>query len=167
MPKYSRRDVNALIDGDAAYTTCVETGTFKGTTALKLAEQFERVYTIEIDEKLHQQACNKFASKGTSNITALLGDSREILRTLVPELCADGRPDKAVFWLVSFARLSRVVSFFSLKSMQDAHWAGDESVDWSSSKWKGYGCNTGFSGKPSKSDGECAGPPSSQQQVHT
>ena len=47
---------------------------------------------------------------------------------------------------------------------QDAHWAGDASVDWSSSKWKGYGCNTGFSGKSSKSDGEHT-PPSSQQQV--
>ena len=115
MPKYSRRDVNALIDGDPAYTTCVETGTFKGTTALKLAEQFERVYTIEIDEKLHQQACNKFAGKSAANITALLGDSREILRTLVPELCADGKPDKVVFWLVSDFSALRASPFPPIK----------------------------------------------------
>jgi hypothetical protein len=128
------------------YTTVVETGTFKGTTTLRLAERFDRVYTVEIDERLYKMAANKFASKKKDNIVALLGDSREVLGTLVPELCADGKADKVVFWL-------------------DAHWAGDSSVDWENSKWKGYGRNTGYTGKGEGNTVEEGYTPTSRQQV--
>jgi hypothetical protein len=114
-----------------------------------LAEKFQQVYTIEIDERLYKMATNKFASKNKENINCLLGDSREVLMSLVPKLCADGKTDKVVFWL-------------------DAHWAGDDTVDWENSKWKGYGRNTGYTGKgegEGEGEGESNAAPSSRQQV--
>jgi hypothetical protein len=143
MPSFNLYVVKSVIDDE--YRTVVETGTYKGTSALRLAEHFERVFTIEIDETLHQKASNRFANKDKQNIVALHGDSRDILPSLVPELCiGDKVHDKVIFWL-------------------DAHWSGDESVDWENSKWKGYGSNTGFSGKE-KGDNAVA-IPSSRQQV--
>ena len=70
----------------------VETGTFRGDTALWAAEVFEKVFTIEIDPELCQKASQRNNPK--NNISFILGDSKTELPKLVQTL--DG---PALFWL--------------------------------------------------------------------
>jgi len=70
----------------------VETGTFKGDTALWAAEVFEKVYTIEIDPELRLKASKR--SNPRKNVEFLLGDSKTELPKLVERL-----EGPAVFWL--------------------------------------------------------------------
>jgi hypothetical protein len=77
----------------------VETGTFLGITTSHAAEVFEKVYTIELSEKLYQDAIEKL--KVYPNVFCYLGDSGVVMPKLLPELSND-----ALFWL-------------------DAHWSGD------------------------------------------
>lgn len=113
--------------------TIVETGTCRGVGTQVMAKNFEQVYTIELDETLHAQTKERLHGEGLKNITFIQGDSSVRLAQLIPEL--DG---PAVFFL-------------------DAHWSGDASVDWESSKWKGYRFDTAHAG-----DNEV---PTSQEQV--
>ena len=60
------------------------------------------------------------------NITCLHGDSQKKILELSEELNKDN--SSILFWL-------------------DAHWSGDNSVNWGKSKWKGYKFDTGYIGK--------------------
>lgn len=84
-------------------TVFVETGTFRGTTADWASNHFERVYTIERDEGLFRLYSRNLPR--LSGVTPLLGDSRVVLPTLLPEL-ADRR---TIFWL-------------------DGHWSGGDTA---------------------------------------
>src|SRR5690242_13304209 len=77
----------------------IETGTHVGTSALWASRHFEKVWTVELDPQLFAQARDLLA--GRPNVEQSLGDSAEMLRSLLPRL---DRP--ALFWL-------------------DAHWAGE------------------------------------------
>jgi len=77
----------------------VETGTYRGGTALKMSKYFRRIYTIEKSEKLYKY-CQKKLNK-VSNITTIFGDSRDILPGILE------KEDNILFWL-------------------DAHWSGGE-----------------------------------------
>jgi hypothetical protein len=79
-------------------STFVETGTFKGETALWAASHFDRVFTIENSKTLFDEATGNH--KRHQNIEFLFGDSRAVLNRIVPEI-----HEPAVFWL-------------------DAHWCG-------------------------------------------
>ena len=94
------------------FPTCVETGTGLGYSTAIAQRVFDKVYTIEIDEALYQDA--KITFSETSNVTCIQGDSSLELEKLLP-----GLETPSVFFL-------------------DAHWSGDSRVDWSSSSWKGY-----------------------------
>jgi hypothetical protein len=59
----------------------VETGTYRGGGARRLAEVFAAVTTIELSEELHRQAVEGLAA--VEAITPLLGDSRQVIPTLV------------------------------------------------------------------------------------
>lgn len=76
----------------------IETGTYYGETTLAVCEQFEDVFTVEIEPTLYEQNGYKFEGK---NIEAHLGDSK----ILLPELVAKAGDRKILFWL-------------------DAHWCG-------------------------------------------
>lgn len=102
------------------YQTVVETGTLFGEGTALMSQHFPTVYTIEIQDVLHEKATQKFASNPT--IHCLLGDSVDVLKTLAPKL-----KTPTVFFL-------------------DAHWSGDGSVDWEHSEWKGYQVDTGYRG---------------------
>lgn len=81
-------------------TTLIETGTWRGESAVWAAEHFERVYTIEANRKRFDGVTARLAGRH-SNLTFVFGDSRvELARVLaqVREPC--------LFWL-------------------DAHWVGD------------------------------------------
>jgi len=51
----------------------IEAGTFHGVTAERCASVFERVFTIELDEKLYERAAKRLARK--RNIEAIRGDA--------------------------------------------------------------------------------------------
>ena len=110
---------------DETYQIVVETGTCLGYSTEQLKNHFNTVHTVEINKKLYQGAVEKF--KNDSNVICHLGDSKEILKKLIPSLNG-----KVIFFL-------------------DAHWSGDNSVDWASSNWKGYGVETSYDGeKPTR-----------------
>lgn len=110
------------------YKIAIETGTFKGSGTLMLSKYFETVYTVEIDDNLFKNAKKRF--KDNKNIICLNGDSKKVILKLTEEL--NNKDSNIFFWL-------------------DAHWSGDNSVDWANSKWEGYNCNTGHIGE--KEDG--------------
>jgi hypothetical protein len=76
----------------------VETGTFRGGTALWASHRFERVVTIERSEALYREVTRRFGHIG--NIEFLFGDSRERLGEVI-----GGLAGPALLWL-------------------DAHWCG-------------------------------------------
>lgn len=117
----------------ADISTIVETGTCRGVGTQQMAEHFERVYTIELDPALHAETQARLREEGLDNITFIQGNSATELDRLVRSL-----DEPAVFFL-------------------DAHWSGDESVDWESSRWKGYGMDTAHAGS--------SGQPDSHEQV--
>ncbi len=70
----------------------VETGTYLGDMVYAMKDQFEKIYSIELSEKLHLKATKRF--KNEDNINLLQGDSGSRLSEIVNEL--DG---PALFWL--------------------------------------------------------------------
>ncbi len=79
----------------------VETGTFRGDTVKWAASHFKKVFTIENSEKLFQEVSSTY--KHLKNVKFILGDSREVLASLLAEI-----HEPALFWL-------------------DAHWCGTDS----------------------------------------
>jgi len=104
------------------YKNVVETGTFQGDGVDELVKYFENIYTIEISDDLYNKAVSKF--KNNKKIKCIKGDSAIVLIEIMDELNTKG---KMVFWL-------------------DAHWSGDNSVDWNNSLWKGYNIDTSHRG---------------------
>lgn len=70
----------------------VETGTYLGDTTWWFRNDFERLYTIEVDPFLNDQAKNRFARM--HHIEALRGDSSSGLVNVVPSI-----ESKALYWL--------------------------------------------------------------------
>ena len=108
----------------------VETGTLVGSTSLQLAKFFKEVHTVELDQGLFK-AASEFL-KPISNVFCYCGDSSYVLENeLIDKL--NHKNEKVFFFL-------------------DAHWSGDDSVDWDNSKYKGVwshsrGKNTAHRGK--------------------
>lgn len=70
----------------------IETGTFKGNTAIWASEHFKQVYTIEIVESFSKEAASRCGYK--KNIEFLVGNSKDVLPRLVPKLTS-----RCFFWL--------------------------------------------------------------------
>lgn len=70
----------------------VETGTYLGDTTWWFRNDFERLYTVEVDPFLNEQAKARFA--GMHHIEPLLGDSSSVLGSIVPRI-----DSKAMYWL--------------------------------------------------------------------
>ena len=78
---------------------------------------FNKVHTIELDEGLFKVAEKRF--QNNKNVVCHLGDSSKILDGgLIHELNLSIEDKKVFFFL-------------------DAHWSGDDNVDWENSEWKG------------------------------
>ncbi len=88
---------------EKGFRTFVETGTFRGDTALWASTRFDRVRTGELSEALVRAARDRLAP--CRNVEVLHGHSVEALTKLVPTLT-----EPAVFWL-------------------DSHWCGGSSSD--------------------------------------
>lgn len=70
----------------------VETGTEYGVMIEMVADKFKKVYSIEYDKKLYDDACQKFADR--KDIVFIHGDSGVELKKVVAELS-----EPALFWL--------------------------------------------------------------------
>jgi hypothetical protein len=70
----------------------VETGTYLGGLIYAMKDIFQRIHTIELAEELFVNAQQKF--EPFPYIHTLLGDSGEVLQTLVPTL-----QENSIFWL--------------------------------------------------------------------
>jgi len=101
---------------DVTWDNFVETGTLFGHTAIHASYWFKNVFSIELSPELHQQAVDNLRHR--DNVTCLYGDSASVLASLLPTI-----KGASVFFL-------------------DAHWSGDNSVDWSTSKFGGYPVET-------------------------
>ena len=106
------------------YRIAIESGTFKGNGTSEISKHFEKIYTIEIDKNLFNNARDRF--KNNKNIICFHGDSKEVISKLLDDINIQNQ--NILFWL-------------------DAHWSGDNSVNWNKSKWKGYNINTGYIGE--------------------
>lgn len=115
MGKFKFSRVQSLLDN--TYKIAVETGTFKGEGTRILNYYFDKVYTIEIDEELYKKVLKKRFLKFNNKVKCILGNSAEVLLKIKDELNNDN--GNILFWL-------------------DAHWSGDNKVDWENSSWKGY-----------------------------
>lgn len=78
----------------------IETGTYYGGTAAWAASYFDRVTTIEYSRQIYEEALHRYGK--IQNIDFILGDSRVVLKTVVPRLS-----NRAIFWL-------------------DSHWSGGQ-----------------------------------------
>jgi hypothetical protein len=116
------------------FTTAIETGTLFGESTEIMSYWFDEVHTIEIEKHLYDAANKKF--QGNKKINCHYGDSPDIIKKLSYQV-----KDKVLFFL-------------------DAHWSGDENVNWEKSKWngwsgKGYNTKTGCrNNDPSKSENQ-------------
>lgn len=100
----------------------VETGTFLGRGARTASKYVREVHTIEISNEIYKDISERLQSEGYHNITVYHGNSVDILPKLIPQI-----KELCLFFL-------------------DAHWSGDQTVDWDGSLWKGYGRDTGHAG---------------------
>lgn len=62
----------------------IETGTYLGDTTIKASRHFKHVYTIELSEKLYNDAKKRF--KKFQNIDLIQGDSCQILSSIIKKL---------------------------------------------------------------------------------
>lgn len=70
----------------------VETGTFRGGTAVWASQNFAIVDTIEFSEKIYRETCQAF--RDVKNINFILGDSRLILKQIINKAI-----NPILFWL--------------------------------------------------------------------
>jgi len=110
----------------------VESGTFKGKTAMVESRYFREVHTIELSAELYKANLPVF-QRDFPNIFAYQGDSARVLQGLVAKI-----QEPCLFFL-------------------DAHWSGDHRVDWQNSEWKGYGTDTAYRGDawPPSAEQQC------------
>ena len=111
-------------DGSKLPRVAIETGTCRGNGTRALAQRFERVITIELRETLHLEARARLTGAEFSHVEFVQGNSAVELPGI----------------------LRRTSDSESLFFFLDAHWSGDQSVDWKSSKWHGYGFDTAHLG---------------------
>lgn len=114
--------ISALVPGGLG-SLAIESGTCRGNGARALRKRFDRVITVELSNELHELASKRLEAEGLK-VETFLGNSSEVFAKILPDL-----PTQRIFFFL------------------DAHWSGDESVDWASSSWKGYGLNTAHLGK--------------------
>lgn len=77
---------------DAGFSTLVETGTYYGDMIYAQLDNFSRIYSIELSERLYRKAKRRF--KKNESVTLLHGDSSEVLREIVPTF-----KEPILFWL--------------------------------------------------------------------
>ncbi len=91
-PHVIKQNILKQVKNATSYEVLIESGTYLGAMVEALIDCFSRIYSIELSEKLYQDAVKKFS--GVNNVTIIQGDSGEIMKHLMEEI---GEP--AIFWL--------------------------------------------------------------------
>lgn len=91
-PHYVKQDIIDQYGKKYSCKALVETGTYLGDMIEAQRNDFNQLYSVELNEALHADAVNRF--KNFPHITILKGDSGEVLFNLVPKLT-----HKTLFWL--------------------------------------------------------------------
>ena len=89
---YSSRDIIQEVQQRYHFRTFVETGTFQGDMVAAVKDSFDVVYSIELDQALHERACVRF--KANPNVRLRQGDSGQVIPQVLRELSTP-----ALFWL--------------------------------------------------------------------
>lgn len=101
MPTEAAKAQTAILEAAKAQTvilygqrtpTLIETGTYKGATVAACLGHFERIYTIELDQTLYEEAHTRFDNE--PGVTVIHGDSYTELGRLASEV-----PGPVLFWL--------------------------------------------------------------------
>ena len=74
----------ARLSGNRTPRTCIETGTYRGDSALSFAQFFDRVHTIELSDEWFRFSRDRLAPYPT--VTCHHGDSAEVLAALLPSI---------------------------------------------------------------------------------
>ena len=104
MASLKKQELETLFPHWKTFDVFIETGTNKGHTTFEMSPHFKKVHTIELSPVLHSKAVEESQSLGLGNITFHLGDSVDILPTLLESI-----DEKAIFFL-------------------DGHWSGDDTA---------------------------------------
>lgn len=72
--------------------TFIETGTYLGEMVEAMKNSFEKIYSVELNEKLYEEAKEKFAKD--NNISIIHGDSGTVLPFLLKNIT-----EPTLFWL--------------------------------------------------------------------
>ncbi len=91
-PHTIKQEILRSYAGKFSLPVMVETGTFKGDMVFALKEAFEKIYSIELGQKLFEDARERFAAN--KHVTILQGDSGEVLEKVLKEINAP-----TLFWL--------------------------------------------------------------------
>lgn len=93
LPLEERREVIRSYARKHNIRTMVETGTNDGDTVASLLPDMDLIYTIELDEALYQNACQRF--EGDLRVRCCYGDSGIVL----PYVVGHQISDPVLFWL--------------------------------------------------------------------
>jgi hypothetical protein len=74
------------------YSILVETGTNHGDMVYAQLENFKKIFSIELGEELHKNACKRFINN--KNVTIVLGDSSKMLPVILKDI-----NEPVIFWL--------------------------------------------------------------------
>ncbi len=91
-PPHLKTDLIKKLASEYSINTLIETGTYLGTTAQTVKNNFSRIFTIEINHKLYQRAKRKF--RKNPNIYIKQGDSSKILPKVLKKINSP-----CLFWL--------------------------------------------------------------------
>ena len=91
-PHYVKQQAIEEYQSATGFSILVETGTFKGDMVFAQKDRFEHIYSIELSQKLYEDAQKRFQQN--ENVSILLGDSGKVLQVLIKEI-----KKPAIFWL--------------------------------------------------------------------
>lgn len=84
-------DIARFIKENFNINTFVETGTYKGETAIWASSLFDKVFTIEYSKQFYNETKSKYIK--AKNIEFIFGDSRQELQKLLPNI------GQSIIWL--------------------------------------------------------------------
>jgi hypothetical protein len=93
-PAIYKQQIVSKIQKDSHVAVLIETGTFMGDMIYANLQNFKKIYSIEIQPAIHNEAKQRFVTE--RHVTLLLGNSPGQLRKILDE-----KNEPAIFWLDS------------------------------------------------------------------
>ena len=91
-PALVKRDILRRTAHEHGLRVLIETGTFRGDTAMALRRDLDRIVSVELSPQLHARALRR--ARGASNVELVQGNSAEVLPGILATLS-----EPALFWL--------------------------------------------------------------------